>query len=360
MRIKSSQVSRVRSAPRSILPFAGHSWDINMATISKRLDISGNVSWQAKIRRKGYSTRSRSFPTKADALEWARCVEAAMDRKEHPTSRTAERTTLGDILARYRDTVTPTHRGSKLEQQRIKQLLRHPMSRCAMSELTSAILAQWRDERLRSVSPGSVLREMTILRSAIKRARYEWGVELRECPLSRITKPKDNPPRERRVTPQEETLLYEGCRKARNPYLRPAIEFALLTAMRQGEIVELEWRNVNFEQRTARLPITKNGRPRVVPLSTRAVELLATLPKDTERVFQGLSTYSVKHAFVRLIKRQQLRDLRFHDLRHEAISRLVERGLNLIEVAAISGHQTMQMLKRYTHLRAEDLAKKLG
>jgi integrase len=331
-----------------------------MATFSKYTNKAGTVSWQAKVRRKGFPPRTETFPTKAQAREWARMIEAEMDRAEHPTNRNAERTTLADVLSRYRDEVVPTHRGAKHERQRTNHLILQPMSQCTLAELTPGILAHWRDERLRQVSAGSVLREMTILRSAIKRARNEWGIDLRECPLSRVTKPKEPPHRERRVSHAEEAILYEGCRKARNPYLRPAIEFALETAMRQGEIVALEWRHVDLERRTARLPITKNGRSRVVPLSTRAVEIMRTLPDNTERVFQGFSTYSVKHAFVRLVARVKLDDLHFHDLRHEAISRLVERGLNIMEVAAVSGHQTMQMLKRYTHLRAEDVARKLG
>ncbi|MDP9646162.1 site-specific integrase [Paraburkholderia caledonica] len=331
-----------------------------MATFVKNTDKSGKVAWQVKIRRKGFPPRTMTFPTKVQAQEWARRIEADMDTAAHPTNNNAEHTTLGDILIRYRNEVAPTHRGAKHEIQRISQLLREPMSECTLAELTPGIIAHWRDARLRTVAPGSVLREMTILRSAIKRARNEWGIDLRECPLSRVTKPKERPHRERRVSATEEALLYEGCRKARNPYLRPAIEFALQTAMRQGEIVSLEWRNVDLERRTARLPITKNGRSRVVPLSTRAIQIIRSLPDDTERVFEGFSTYSVKHAFVRLVARVKLHDLHFHDLRHEAISRLVERGLNVMEVASVSGHQTMQMLKRYTHLRAEDVALKLG
>ncbi|KAJ3472782.1 hypothetical protein NLI96_g13256 [Meripilus lineatus] len=331
-----------------------------MATFIKNWDKSGVASWQVKIRRKGFPSRTRTFSTKADAQEWARTVETAMDRAEHPTNRTAEQTTLGQILMRYRDEVAPTHRGGKHELPRIKQLLRHPISENAMADLTPEKIAYWRDDRLRSVSGSSVLREMTILRSAIKRARAEWGISLREHPMIHVAQPKGNPPRERRISRTEEIRLYDGCKKARNPYLQPAIEFALETAMRQGEIVALEWRNIDLERRTARLPLTKNGRSRVVPLSSRAVEIIRSLPQDTERVFQGFSTYSVKHAFVRLVVRQGLHDLHFHDLRHEAISRLVERGLNIMEVAAVSGHQTMQMLKRYTHLRAEDIALKLG
>jgi integrase len=229
-----------------------------------------------------------------------------------------------------------------------------------MDKITPAIMAAWRDERMKTVSAGSILREMTIIRCAIKRARNEWGIDLRECPLARVTKPKNPPARDRRISPEEEQMLYEGCKRSRNRYLRPSIEFAICTAMRQGEIVDLLWKNVDLEKRTAKLVLTKNGKPRIVPLSTRAVEILRSLPDDTERVFEGFSTYSVRHAFVRLTTRLNIDDLHFHDLRHEAVSRLVERGLNLMEVAAVSGHATLNMLKRYTHLRAEDIALKLG
>ncbi|RKF48315.1 integrase [Paraburkholderia fungorum] len=258
--------------------------DTETATFSKSRNKSGTVSWQAKVRRKGFLLRSNTFPTKALAQEWAREVEADMDTARHPVNNNAEHTTLDDILIRYRNEVVPTHRGAKHELQRVSQLLREPMSQCTLAELTPGIIAYWRDDRLRTVSPGSVLREMTILRRTIKRARNEWGIDLRECPLSRVAKPKDRPHRERRVSSAEEALLYEGCRKARNPYLQPAIEFALQTAMRQGEIVSLEWRNVDLDRRTARLPITKNGRSRTVPLSTRAIEILLSLPGGPDQI----------------------------------------------------------------------------
>ena len=176
-----------------------------MATFIKNADKSGKTTWQVKIRRKGFPSRTMTFPTKVQAQEWARSIEADMDTAAHPTNNNAERTTLADILIRYRDTVAPTHRGAKHEIQRIGQLLREPMSECTLAELPPGIIAHWRDDRLRTVAPGSVLREMTILRSAIKRARNEWGIDLRECPLSRVTKPKERPHREKRVSATEET-----------------------------------------------------------------------------------------------------------------------------------------------------------
>jgi integrase len=124
----------------------------------------------------------------------------------------------------------------------------------------------------------------------------------------------------------------------------------------------LAWEEIDLVKGTAHLPITKTDVPRTVPLSTLAIATLNGLPRRIDgRVF-GLKAESMSQAFERACeeRRANIQDLRFHDLRHEATSRLFERGLNVMEVAAITGHKTLDMLKRYTHLRAEDLAKKLG
>jgi integrase len=135
--------------------------------------------------------------------------------------------------------------------------------------------------------------------------------------------------------------------------------------MRRGEILALVWSNVNLEAQVAVLPQTKNGELRRVPLSKDAVAVLkeqrltTTIQSITGKVFD-VSQISLDKAWRRACKKAGIEELRFHDLRHEAISRLFEMGLNPMEVSTISGHKTLQMLKRYTHLRAEDLAKKLG
>jgi integrase len=117
---------------------------------------------------------------------------------------------------------------------------------------------------------------------------------------------------------------------------------------------------VNLKKRTAHLPKTKNGEARTMPLSSRAVATLENLPRNLDgRVF-GTTYEGIHQAFVRACRRAGIADLRFHDLRHEATSRLFEKGFNPMEVSAITGHKTLQMLKRYTHLRAEDLAKRMG
>jgi len=128
--------------------------------------------------------------------------------------------------------------------------------------------------------------------------------------------------------------------------------------MRRGEILQLTWDNVNLNTRTAFLPETKNGEARTVPLSENALSILKALPKQSDQVFDT-TAYAIRMAFGRALKRAEIDDFRFHDLRHEATSRFFEKGLNMMEVSSITGHKDLQMLKRYTHLRAEDLALKL-
>jgi integrase len=131
--------------------------------------------------------------------------------------------------------------------------------------------------------------------------------------------------------------------------------------MRQGELVNLRWEHIDLTRRITYLPDTKNGEARTVPLSTAAIKVLHSLPRSmTGQVFPGLTTEAVKRAFARAVRRAGIEDLRFHDLRHESTSRLFERGLNIMEVASITGHKDLRMLRRYTHLKAEDLARKLG
>jgi integrase len=159
----------------------------------------------------------------------------------------------------------------------------------------------------------------------------------------------------------EEKRLLAACSGARNPYLLSVVRLALETAMRQGELVALRWENVDLTRRIAHLPDTKNGEARTVPLSSTSVEVLRALPRRLHgQVFPGLTTEAVKRAFARATRRAGIEDLHFHDLRHEATTRFFELGLNIMEVATITGHKDLRMLRRYTHLKAEDLAKKLG
>jgi integrase len=180
-------------------------------------------------------------------------------------------------------------------------------------------------------------------------ARIEWGWPLGDNPLSLIRMPRNNPPRERRLKPGEYELLQLKVRESRCWHLWPIINIAIETAMRRSEILALKWEHVDWQRQRALLPFTKNGRSRSVPLSAKAIENLKVAPRSSELVFP-VTDVAVRQAWERLRARAGTNDLTFHDLRHEAISRMFESGLKIPQVMAISGHQTASQLFRYVQL----------
>lgn len=326
-----------------------------MATFRKR-----GSKWQVQVRRIGHPLISRSFSKKADADTWAREAETAIDRGQQPTATKELRTvTLADLMVRYRDTVTAKKRGREVETLRLNKLLEHPVSRYALAHVTPAMIARYRDGRLCFVQPETVRRELTILRHIFEVARRDWGYRVPINPVAEIKKPSPANARERRLTGDEQKRLLEGARKSRSKFLEPAVQLAIETGMRRGELLALHWRQIDLEARKVHIPNTKTGVARTIPMSTRAVEILTGLPRTGEAVFL-CSANALRLAWERLTKRVAIADLHFHDLRHEAISRFFERGLSVPEVALISGHRDVRQLFRYIHLRPEDVAAKLA
>ncbi|KVP91487.1 integrase [Burkholderia ubonensis] len=332
-----------------------------MATITRRDTQSPEHRWQAKVRLKGFPSQSQSFPTRIQAEDWARSVETEMRRGTFVDIATARETTLGDLLQKYAERVSPTKKSGTGEAKRIRSMLKWHLCKYAVANVTAVVLAEWRDERLQAVSGSTVNRELNLLSHVFSTAMIEWGIHLPTNPVSRIRRPKHNKPRNRRTEGGEESLLLYECRKARNKHLYPAVLLAIETGMRRSEVVGIEWPNIDLDRRVLWLPDSKNGEGRAIALSTRAVQALAAIATDRSGpVFPGLTVDAIKCAYRRARARAKIDGLRFHDLRHEATSRLFEKGLNPMEVASITGHKTLSMLQRYTHLRAEDLAKKLG
>jgi integrase len=328
-----------------------------MANIEKR-----GKYWRVRVRRAGYPPQSRTFDTKVQASIWARDVEAEMDRGIFVDRTEAEKNTLGDIIERYLREVTPTKRGAEPEAARLKALKRHPLTLLKMSALSGAHIASYRDARLKDVSPATVNKELNHLSHVITTARREWSIQIPENPIRLVRRPAQPRARDRRLRDGEESRLFDACAQSRKTFLTPMVRLAIETAMRQGELVSLRWENIDLQMRTAHLPETKNGEVRSVPLSTKAVNVLESLaPSQDGAVFPGVTTEAVKRAFIRASQRASLDNFHFHDLRHEATSRLVERGVfDSIELMKITGHKDTRMLLRYTHLKASELAKKLG
>ena len=325
----------------------------SMATFRKRSN-----GWQVRIQRKGYPDQTKTFVTRNAAAEWARLIESELDRGVFINRTQAENTTLGELLQRYLLEITPHKKGAAVERYRINAWLSHPLSARFLSTLRSIDLANWRDSRIKlGRSPNTIKLELAVLSHMFNVAIHEWGFESLTNIAELVRIPKLPNGRTRRVSDEDLNRLLSFSSSYELPYIaRLAIE----TGMRRSEISSLNYTNINFTDRTARLLDTKNGEERLVPLSSICIVIIKNLPRRVDGKIFGITPHAISYAFIRACKRAKLNDLHFHDLRHEAISRLFEKGFSLAEVATISGHKTWSMLKRYTHLKAEDLAKKLG
>lgn len=322
-----------------------------MAAILKR----GDLQWQAKIRRKGFPSQTKTFNTRADTESWARQLENEMDRGIFLSRKEAENTTLTEALDRYENEVSALKKGYPQERKRIRQWKNHPLARRFLATLRSSDFAKYRDDRLKNVSSTTVRLELAIISHLFEVSRKEWGMEGIVNPVKSIRLHKPSEARDRRITKEElESLRQETA----SPY-REIFQFAIETGMSRGEISAMRLKHVNLKRRTLSIPETKTGKSRIVPLSNVATGILSTIGRRIDGNVWGIKSDAISHAFSDACKKAKIEDLRFHDLCHEATSRFFEQGLNVMEVSSITGHQTLQMLRRYTHLKAEDLVKKL-
>jgi integrase len=333
-----------------------------MATIRKR----GDLQWEAQVRRKGFPHVQKTFNSRDDAELWAKTIESEMGRGVFTDRSDAEKTTVNDIVDRFTADFAPHHyrqRADKKEAWRFQCAhLKNGLGKYSLAALDQKLVAKYRDDRQEVVSASTVRKELYMLSKVLHFGETEAGIALpRGNPVLKIRMPSDGEARERRLNAKEWKKLESECKASRNVFLWPAVQLAVETAMRQDEILSLTWVNVNLNRKMAFLGKTKNGEARGVPFSSRAIAVLEGLPRSIKGNVIPLQRMTLYHVFHAAVVRAGIKDFTFHDLRHEAISRLAERGdFTVLELAAVSGHKTLQMLKRYTHLQAENLAKKLG
>lgn len=336
-----------------------------MATIRK----AKSGWWQAIVRRKGHPIQSKTYEAKRDAEEWARDIETRMDRGVFVDRSEAEATTLHEALERYEREVTVKKDGAGQERVRIRSWKNDPLAKCSLASLRGADFAKWRDDRLENVSPSTVQKDLAVISHLFTVAIKDWGLAVTN-PIASIKVPTEDNSRIRRFEDDEEERLLAELKpvKGRSIWMIPVVQFAAETAVRQSELLALKWADVDPVRPVVRIrgkdredgkSRTKNrDKFRDVPLSPRAGSVLAGLPRSIDgRVFP-VSAPVVRQAFTAAVKRAGISDFVFHDLRHEATSRLAEQ-LALHELMKVTGHSSTRMLARYYHPRAEDMALKL-
>ncbi|CAB3785401.1 hypothetical protein LMG28614_02123 [Paraburkholderia ultramafica] len=359
-----------------------------MAYISQR-----GIYWRAEIRRRGYKPVYRTFDTKHQAQQWARRLEGEMDSGLYFDRSESERTTLREALGRYQREIVPEKRHPYQENRRIQRWLDQDLSHRTLAGLRGADFAKYRDQRRAAGRAENTIRlELQIISHLFEVARKEWGMEGLMNPLNNIRKPSGSLARDRRLRLGEFEKLHGLLSASGNPWAAPAFELVIETSLRQSALFSVRWEWLDLDSRMLRFPpdargADNKGIPAALPLSRRAINIFRHLAAIAEgadvriirsqhgpgniapaklrgRIF-GTTSNAVICVWKRVIQTASIEDpelktLRWHDLRHEAASRLFEKGLHPMEVASITGHRSMQMLKRYTHLNPESLLARLG
>ncbi len=359
------------------------------------VEFRGPYQHRALVRRKGFPVYSRTFELKRDAETWAASVEAAIGLRDLMELRRLTATgpqlggDLGAVIDKWEAEVLPSRGNARSERPQLERL-RKRLGKLTTSMLAPTDVVAYRDARLREqASAGTVRAELNLLSVILGHAISEWGVQGLRNVVRDVRKPTLPPGRDRRVSELElqHLLVAASHAPADRPHeapargLAPLIVLAVETSMRLGELVGLHWDYVDLKHRTAHLPKTKNGHARTVALSSRACKALDELALDRRpdgKVFDWARSDSVSHPFRRCVDRAQaqylkkctedgeqpdpkfLANIRFHDLRHEATTRLLEAGLSISETASMTGHRSLAALQRYTHIEARKVAQKLG
>ena len=334
-----------------------------MATIRKR-----GKTWRVEIKLAGRRL-SATWGSKGAAQKWAIQQEAEILAGKHgqiiPQS-------VAKALTKYSEEVSPSKRGARWEQVRLTKLSGGskdargalPFRGMELADVRPADIARWRDAAIAGgQAPASVRREMVLLRSVFERCRREWGW-LAANPMTGVHYPAHGVARDRRVSDDEIGKLLLACNGGDDELavrssqrVAIAVQWAVETGMRAGEIVGLTWPDIDVEARAARLPVTKNGASRQVPLSKAAVRLLDFLPREKGPAF-GLTSGVLDVLFRRARDKAGLPDLHFHDLRHEAITRLA-RKLDVLDLARMIGHKDLKSLQTYYNATPAEIAARL-
>lgn len=339
-----------------------------MANIEKRTSGDGKTSYRVKVRLKGFPVQSATFERLTDARKWAQDIESAIRGGRHFKTSEGKRHTLAQLVDRYIKTVLPTKPKSQVKQTAQLEWWKQQIGAYALADVTPSLIVQHRDKLVEGItvrgkprSPATVVRYMAALSHAFSIAVKEWGW-IDDSPMRKVSKPRESRGRVRFLSDDERDRLLIACRESSNPYLYPVVVLALSTGMRHGEIMGLTWDDVDLTRGRAILHETKNGERRAVAITGHVLELLKELGKvrriDSNLLFPSRENrpqkpqkpVDLRTPWEAALKKADIQDFRFHDLRHSAASYLAMNGASLAEIAEVLGHKTLEMVKRYAHL----------
>ncbi len=334
-----------------------------MASIKMKKDKDGKVRFYVQVRIKGYPQQNAAFTRKTDAERWIQQTEAAIREGRHFKTVEAKKHSVGQMIDRYIRDVLPTKKRSEKKQTSQLNWWKERIGHCLLSDVTPALIAEQRDFLLKGKtmrgsirSSSTVVRYMAALSHSFSIAMREWGW-IEDSPCRKVSKPKEPRGRVRFLNEEERISLLQACRDSENPYLFIIVVLTLSCGFRQAEVMNLKWSAIDLQRGRIVLHETKNGEIRQAPLAGLALELVAALDKvrriDTQLLFPGKfpkKPIIIRTAWLNALKKANIEDFRFHDLRHSTASYLAMNGATLAEIAEVLGHKTLAMVKRYAHI----------
>ena len=326
-----------------------------MATIRRR-----NNKWQVIIRKDNFKIIYKTFSLKEDAVRWARETEVKIEQGLYQDLTLAKTTKLKDVLIQYRDRVSVNKKGYENERYKINKIIRSDIGDKTLSELTSLVLFDFIEQQKKLYKASTINKSITIINLALKFAERFLGIVLNKNPLKFIKRLKESNFIGQVIEPHEEALLLKHAEFSKLYWLKTAIILGIDCGLRRGEILKLKAEDINFKNNTAVLKDTKNGETREIGLSQRAIQEIKRLPITIDgKLFpcKRLDTFSF---YYNQLQRWSGVKKRFHDTRHTFASRKATQGWSITEIAAQGGWKQLQVLKRYTHIKAEYLAKKMN
>lgn len=331
-----------------------------MATIETRRSGDGTTGYRAKVRLKGFPSQSATFDRKTDAKEWAKQTEASIREGRYFKTAEAKKHTVADLIDRYLREIEKKNPKRFVDVRKLLNWWRGEVGPYLLSDLTRALIIEQRDKLLSSRaknagqrSPATVNRYMMALGHALTIAANEWEW-IHENPMKKISNLPEPRGRIRCLSDEERQRLLEACKTSANPSLHTLVVLALSTGGRYGELIKLHWDDIDWGRKVITLHDTKNKERRLLPLMHYALELIEVRYKtrsiDSDLVFPAPSnikrTWNSRTSWVSVLKKANIQDFRFHDLRHSAASYLAMNGASIAEIAEVLGHKTLQMVKR--------------
>lgn len=342
-----------------------------MANIEKRISKDSKISYRVKVRLKGYPIQTATFERLTDARKWIQDTESAIREGRHFKTSEAKKHTAKELIDRYIKEILPRKPNSFLDQQIQLNWWKGEIGSYLLSDLSPALLTEIRSRLALEISPrknakrtpATINRYCSAISHCFTIAVKEWGW-MQENPMLKISKLKESQGRARFLSDEERETLLKACRESQSPFLYILVVLAISTGARKMELSSLKWKDVDLERGLIILHETKNGERRALPLVSIAKNLMqrhySNRNENTDLVFPAKNLkdpIDIRAPFETALRRANITDFRWHDLRHSCASYLAMNGATLAEIAGVLGHKTLSMVKRYSHISESHTAK---